>query len=252
MNDYAVIDLARLPPPDVLQLLEYEAEVSALLADFQGRYPDYSAILESDPVMKLLEAMAYRLVLRVAEWNDGARGLMLAYASGTTLDHLAALMNVSRLTVTPADDTSDPPTPAVMETDDALRARAQLAWEGLSTAGPAGAYQFHAREADGRVRDVAVDSPTPGDVVVTVLGHDGDGAAPPDLVAAVEARLAADDVRPLTDRVTVRSATVTPYVVEATLWLYAGPASAPVLSAAEAAVAETVARLHALGHDVSR
>ncbi|MBB4287984.1 hypothetical protein, partial [Roseospira goensis] len=31
-----------------------------------------------------------------------------------------------------------------------------------------------------------------------------------------------------------------------------GPASAPVLSAAEAAVAETVARLHALGHDVSR
>ncbi|MBB4287751.1 hypothetical protein, partial [Roseospira goensis] len=122
MTGFTVIDLSRLPAPDVLQVLDFEAELAAILAEFQGRYPDWSAVLESDPVMKLAEAVAYRLTLRMAEWNDGARGLMLAYATGSTLDHLSALMNVSRLTVTPADDTSDPPTPAVMETDDALRA----------------------------------------------------------------------------------------------------------------------------------
>jgi len=315
MTGFTAINLSNLPSPDVLQVLDYEAELSAVLATFQARYPDYSAILESDPIMKLMEAVAYRIALKMAEWNDGARGLMLAYASGATLDHLAALVNVQRLTVTEATDAAD----AVMETDAALRARAQLAWEGLSTAGPIGAYQFHAREADGRVRDVAVHSPTPGDVVVTILGHEGDGsvtarevvtdravtltgdtvpldgtaitdlvvtgaildtdyrwdpetatitrlpggAIPADapltvtykrasVLARVEARLADDDVRPLTDQVTVQSATVTPYTVAATLWLYDGPASAPVVAAAEAALAETVTRLHALGHDVTR
>jgi len=312
---FSAIDLSRLDAPDVLQVLDYEAEVTALLADVQARYPEFSAVLESDPVMKLLEAVAYRLMIRAAEWNDGARGLMLAYAEGTTLDHLAALVNVRRLTVTEATDTTD----AVMETDAALRARAQLAWEGLSTAGPAGAYQYHSREADGRVRDVAVASPTPGAVVVTILGHAGDGSvtareAVTDLevtlngdstvldgiditglivegatlnvdyvwdpdgatltrraggaIAAgatltvsyerasvldiVAARLADEDVRPLTDQVTVQSATILTYTVEATLYVRPGPAAAPVLAAAEAALTATVADLHALGHDVPR
>ncbi|PET49459.1 baseplate assembly protein, partial [Bacillus sp. AFS001701] len=64
--------------------------------------------------------------------------------------------NVQRLVITPADDTTLPPTPAVMESDTDYRLRIQQAFEGLSTAGSTGSYQFHGRSADGRVADISV------------------------------------------------------------------------------------------------
>jgi phage-related baseplate assembly protein len=57
--------------------------------------------------------------------------------------------NTERLTITPGDDTTIPPTAAVMESDADLRLRAQQAFEGLSVAGPVGAYEYHGRSADG-------------------------------------------------------------------------------------------------------
>ena len=61
----------------------------------------------------------------------------------------------ARLVITPATANS----PAVMEDDDSLRERAQMAWEGLSSAGARNAYIFHARSASGRVADASVHSP---------------------------------------------------------------------------------------------
>jgi len=319
----ALIDLSALPTPDVIETLGYEAILSRMLGEARTALaealPDWDPTLESDPLVILIQRWAYGdLVLR-ARINDAARAVLLATATGADLDHLAALVSTARLTVVPADPSADPPTGAVMETDAALRARVQLAWEGLSTAGPAGAYRYHTLAADGRVRDAAITSPTPGDVVVTVLGHDGDGTVtaretvtdleitldgdsvgldgtaitglvvsdadpgtdyrwdpetatltrvPGGAIPAgatvtvsyeragvleiVEARLRDDDVRPLTDRVTVESATVVPYTVEAVLWMYDGPASGPVLAAAGDSVRQTADALHVLGHDIAR
>lgn len=146
-----------------------------------------------------------------------------AYAMGGDLDQLAANYNVKRLTVTPADNDAVPPVAAVMESDEALRLRVPAAFEGLSVAGPTAAYEFHARSADGRVADASATSPAPAEVVLTVLSREGDGTAEKDLLDVVEKALNSENVRPVADHLTVRSAEIIPYRVEATIFLYPGP-----------------------------
>ena len=50
-----------------------------------------------------------------------------------------------------------------------------------------------------------------------------------EIIEQVQQDCSADDVRPLTDLVTVREATSKSYSVHATLWLYPGPGDAEVL-----------------------
>ena len=66
-------ELAGLPTPQVLETLRFETVFDALLRDFQVRYPQYSALLASDPVIKLIEVAAYRELLLRARGVAGAR-----------------------------------------------------------------------------------------------------------------------------------------------------------------------------------
>ncbi len=249
---FTAVDLSRLPFPVVVEPLDYERIRAAMLDDLRERWPAFDALLESDPAVKVLEVAAYRELLLRARINDAAKAVTLAYASGSDLDHIASLFGVARLLVTPADPMATPPRPAVYESDDDLRRRVQLAFEGFSTAGPDGAYLFHALSADGQVLDASVDSPAPGEVVVSVLSRTGDGSASPELVAAVQAALSAEDVRPLTDHVTVVSAQIVPYTVSATLTLYPGPDATVVLADAQARLSAHLAAHHRLGRDITR
>ena len=119
-------------------------------------------------------------------------------------------------------------------------------------AGSYGSYRFHALSAHPQVRDVSVDSPTPGQVRITVLARDGSGEAPPEVLAAVTDALTAQDVRPLSDTVAVVSAAIVPFAVEAVLHIYPGPAAAPVLDAALAALQSYVQSAKTIGHDITR
>jgi phage-related baseplate assembly protein len=133
-----------------------------------------------------------------------------------------------------------------------LRYRTQLALEGLSTAGPIGAYQFHALSVDG-VKDAGIQGPPdtdPGDVLVTILSAEDDGTAGAPLIAAVDAALNAEDVRPLTDNVTVQSATIITYEIIATLYIPTGPDPSAVQAAALASVQAFVEARHRVGADV--
>jgi phage-related baseplate assembly protein len=132
-----------------------------------------------------------------------------------------------------------------------FRRRVQLSPEGFSVAGPEGAYVFHALSADAGVLDASVTSPTPGAVVVSILSRTGDGTAPQVLLDAVAAKLASDDVRPMTDFVTVQSAELVPYTVEATIYTYAGPDSSVVLSEATARLQRYIGESHRMGRDVT-
>lgn len=244
------IDLSQLAAPDIVEALDFETILSAMVADLQARHPDFDATVESDPAYKVLEVAAYRELLIRQRVNDAARRMMLAYATGTDLDHLAALYGVERLLLDAGDPAAVPPVAPTWESDTALLRRVQLAPEALSVAGPEGAYLFHALSASAEVKDISVQSPTPGDVLITVLSTLGDGTPDAALVAAVDAALSADDVRPLTDQVTVQAATVVPYTVGATLYFYPGPDPEVVRQAAEDAVAAYVAEHHAMGHDI--
>jgi phage-related baseplate assembly protein len=163
----------------------------------------------------------------------------------------AVNVGVVRLVISPGDALAVPPVAPTLESDADLRRRAQLALEGFSTAGPEGAYVFHALSAAADVLDVSATSPSPGDVLVTVLSRTGSGAAPAPLLATVAAALNADDLRPLCDNVVVQSAAIVSYAITATLYFYAGPDSAVVMTAAQAATTASAAAQHRLGRDVT-
>ena len=234
------IELSALPAPQVLEELDFEEIFQGDLTAFRAHMgDDWTAQLLSDPVTKLLEVGAYRTLLNRARVNDAAKALLLAYAQGSDLDQLAANVRLQRLVVQEANPDSVPPTERILEEDDALRERIQLVYEGLTTAGPRNSYILHARNASGLVADATAESPSPAVVDVTVLSLDDKGIASPDLLAEVMAYLNADDVRPVADRVNVRSAEILPYQIHAVLHMTGnGPEN-------EATLAECRRRLQA-------
>ncbi len=252
-----IVDLSQLPAPDVVEELDYEGILAERKATLVSLFPaeQQDAVartlsLESEPLTKFLEENAYREVLWRQRVNEAARATMLAYAAGNDLDVLGANYDVTRLVVTPADETAIPPVAAVLEDDVDFRLRIQQALEGLSVAGSTGAYEFHGRSADGRVADISVISPEPACVTVSVLSREGNGAASADLLSVVRNALNDEDVRPIADRVTVQSATIVDYEINATLFLYPGPESEPVRSAAESKLRAYISAQHRLGRDV--
>ncbi len=250
----SIVDLSALPAPQVLEDLDFETIYQADLTTFISHMGDgWTAPLESDPVTKLLEVGAYRTLLNRARVNDAAKALLLAYAKGSDLDQLAANVQLRRLVVRAADPNALPPVEQVLEEDDALRERVELVYEGLTTAGPRNSYILHARNASGQVADATAESPSPATVDVTVLSFDDKGVASTELLAQVAAYLNDDEVRPVADRVTVRSAEILEYRIDAVLHMAGnGPEN-------EATVAECRRRLQAwinprrrLGVEVAR
>ncbi|MFM9269978.1 baseplate J/gp47 family protein [Halomonas elongata] len=249
MND--AIDLSQLPVPSVIEELDYEVIVAEQLDDLVARYPSYDVPAESDPAYKILEVAAYREMLVRQRVNEAAKAVMLAYAMAGDLDNLGALFNVERLQIDPGDPEAVPPVPPQYETDEAYRRRILLSLRGLSTAGPEGAYIYHALSAEGGVLDASATSPTPGDVVVTVLAREGNGAAGSALLQAVETAVNAEDVRPLTDHVIVQSAEIIDYSITATLYFQPGPDSQVVLAEAQRQAQRYVEQQHRLGVDIT-
>jgi phage-related baseplate assembly protein len=242
------IDLSRLPPPAIVPQTDFETRYEAKRAQLMALFPPFSALVESDPAIKLLQADSYDEQVLAQAFNDAAQQLLIAFARGPNLDQLAALYGVVRLEITPANPATG--AAATMENDDELRERVLLAPHSFSVAGPAGAYVYHARSASGDVRDASATSPEPGHVVVSVLSRTGDGTAPVGTLAAVEAALTANDVRPLTDLVIVQSADVLHFGVRARLWLYSGPDPDLILSTALASLNAYLAKAFKLGRDV--
>jgi len=253
----ATVDLSQLPVPDVVEVLDYETILAERKATLISLYPEdqqeaitRTLALESEPIVKLLQENAYREVIWRQRVNEAALAVTLAYSAGNDLDVVVGNNNTERLTITPEDTTTIPPTPAVMESDTDLRLRAQQAFEGLSVAGPVGAYEYHGRSADGRVADVSVESPSPACVTITVLSREDDGTASPELLAIVDKALNAEDVRPVADRVTVQSAEIVPYQIDATLYVYPGPESEPIRQASEQKLQSYISAQHRLGRDI--
>ena len=245
----STIDLSRLPAPTIVEQLTFDQILAAMVADVQARLPSFNATIDSDPAVKVLQTAAYReFVLRQA-FNDAARQLMVAYAVGAPLDHLAALVGVARLEVAPENPVTG--APAVHEDDDALRQRVVLAPESFSVAGPELAYVFHAKSASGDVLDASAISPAPGKVLVSVLSAIGDGTASAPLIAAVRDVVAAPAVRPLGDAVSVASAVVVPFAIRGTLNTFTGPDIRLILATARAGLDSYLARSRKLGRDIT-
>jgi len=250
----SIVDLSELPAPDVLEPLDFEEAYAERLSVFRGFMGDnWSAPLESDPVVKLLEVSAYVGIGDRARVNDAAKALLLAHAIGSDLDQLGANVNTPRLVIQAEDLRAVPPVEKITEGNDAYRERIQLAYEGLTTAGPRNSYKLHARNASALVADASAESPSPACVTVTVLGLEGDGEVGPELLAVVTRALNDENVRPLGDRLTVQSAQVLPYRIDAVLHMKGpGPESAVALAEAGRRLAAWVNPRKRLGVEVAR
>jgi phage-related baseplate assembly protein len=161
------IDFSSLPAPAIIEELDFEQILQAMIADLQARDPSYSEILESDPGVKILEVAAARELLLRQRVNDALRATLLRFATDTDLDNLAAFYGLLRL---------------AGETDEALRVRTIERIMGSSTAGGAAWYRFQALSASPDVRDALVSSPAPGEVLVSILSAQGDGTASAELI----------------------------------------------------------------------
>ena len=259
MNSFAAIDLSQLPPPQIVEQIDFELILAERKAYMVSLWPveeqaEIAARLdmESEPLAKLLQENAYRETIWRQRVNEASLANLLATARGTDLEQLAANFNVKRLVIQEGKPSAMPPVPRLMESDDSLRERAQMAWEGLSTAGPRNSYIFHARAADGRVADATAESPSPAVAVVTVQSLLGDGTASADLLALVNTYLSDEDRRPVADRLLVQGAQILNYQVKAQLFLLSsGPESEPILAAAEQRLLAYVHQRRRLGMEVS-
>lgn len=249
------VDLSQLPQPAIIEALDFEVILAEIKQFMISKFPEElrpavaAAIkLESEPLNIIAQAFAWRELLLRQRINDGAAACMLSHSVATDLDNIAGNMDTGRLVITPATDTTD----AVMESDTALRMRAQAAFDGLSVAGPSGAYEYFARSASGKVADAKATSPSPAVVVLSVLSTEGDGTATPELLATITDALSAEDRRPIGDRLTVQSAEIVSYNINAKLFFYPGPESEPIQNAAHDALQTWIALQGRIGRDVAR
>jgi phage-related baseplate assembly protein len=236
MRQPSTIDLSQLPPPALIDALDAESYVAAAIADYRARWPEWTAVLESEPVIKFVEVLAYREALLRARVNTAALATLLAKSFGADLDHIGARFNVARL---------------AGEADERFRRRIQLAPEAFSTAGPPGAYEFWALTLAPSIADAYAYSPQPGVVHVMVAMEDGADVAPDDITAIAEF-LAREDVGPLTDAVSVLAAERVDYTIQATLQIRRGPDPQAVKAQALARLAAYRAERYAIGNHVYR
>ncbi len=263
----AMIDLSTVAAPAVVEPLDFEVVLDQLKSQLLQLQPDLVNVLhlESEPLVKLMQVMAYREVLLRQRINEAARALMIAYAVGTDLDQMGANYDIVRL-------------PG--ETDERLRGRVQAAYNRLAAAGPAEAYRQHAMGVSAEIRDVGVFSEAPGRVTVSVLApllvtqaeatedqaaaglalfgtsavpgkvhivQPGDGP----LLQKVLAALNAEHVRPLTDHVVVRAPRIIPYTIAAVIEVKPGPDPAQVLARRRAELAAYTRAHQAQGDDIT-
>lgn len=278
-------NLSSLPDPAIVEALSFQTIFNELRADFQTRFPEFSALVESDPAIKLLEVAAYRETILRARVNDAFKATLLAFAAGNDLDNLAAFYGLTRI---------------AQETDAELKDRTINRIQGSSTAGGAAWYRYQALTANSGVRDARVTSPSAGQVEVallsketenlTALGTDPnaltpdmaalaafygvtttpsskdetvapliqavidaagpEGTATPQMLTAVDATMQNDEVRVITDTVSTISANVVGVDVVAEVYLYPD-SSADILNGLDAQIRSAVQNEGGLGWDLT-
>lgn len=228
--------LSSLPPPDVVEALDFEAINAAHQAELIARHPAAAGVLalESEPLTKLIESHAYRELLFRARVNEAARAYLLAYASGADLDHKGAFYGLARL-------------PG--ESDERYRLRIQLRIRALAGNGTREAYELAALTAAPLLRAARATQPAPGSVLVLLWVPDGvDGSA---TLASVTAALNADDARILGVNLLVALARPRPIHISARLYRDA-TAPADLVAQLAAALPALIEAHSALGRELSR
>ncbi len=257
----STVDFSQLLPPSLITELSYEALFTKRKESFISLYDasEQQAVREllqreSEPVVKLLQENAYLEMLYQAKCNADARSLLLAYAEKSDLDHLALTeYGLTRLVVTPADNTVIPPIEAVYESDERLRERCILSFDGMNTAGSANAYRYFALSADGRVDGIKVyshiDNPYLLDIIISQIDSQN-GESTQELIDIVQHALDPEHVRPICDRPIVKSSIASPYSINARLFVGKNAEDSLLLEAANIRIQSYIQKARKNGQSI--
>ena len=135
------------------------------------------------------------------------------YAAGTIttmIDRIGYVESVTNVNSTAGG--------ADIESDESLADKIFLAPSGFSVAGPTDAYAYFCKAHNSQIDDVYVDSPTPGSVVVYIT-MEGSKLPEEAVIEDLEEYLKDDQVRPLTDNVSVSAPQTVDYSVSVKYWI---------------------------------
>jgi len=237
------LDLSRLPLPQAVRTLDYEALLARrrvrLKAAFDLASIPYDAErLDSDPAMQLQQVDAYRELLAYAQINSAVRATMAAFAKGADLEHIAIRYGIVRMEG---------------EDDDRLRWRVMLAPETWGVGKLAG-YLQGALTANALVRDagVWVDRSDPAQPIVRIapMVDAGDGSPPDDVLDAVRIFLNQDNVKGATHVLAIQRPIIKPYALSAVVVHPRGPDPAVLRQISSAGLTRLAADRHHPGRSI--
>ncbi|WP_341822219.1 baseplate J/gp47 family protein [Wolbachia endosymbiont (group A) of Clivina fossor] len=173
--------------PNIIEPLNFEEIFARMKEELVKHDASFTALVESDPAMKILEVAAWRELLLRERINEAVKSNLLKFAMGEDLDNLAEFYGVERENG---------------ENDESFRKRIKAKIVGWSTGGN---YRFQALSADSRVKDALVESKVPGSVEISILSTElsTNSIASEELLDIVRKRVTRDDIRVLTDTITV-------------------------------------------------
>ncbi|WP_265029681.1 baseplate assembly protein [Wolbachia endosymbiont (group A) of Philonthus cognatus] len=181
---------------NIVEKPNFEEIFSRMKEELVRRDETFSALVESDPAIKILEVAAWQELLLRERINEAIKSNLLKFATGEDLDNLAEFYGVER---------------QKEEEDERFRKRIKAKIVGSSTCGSKEYYKYHALSADSRVKDALVESTIPGKVQISILSTQlsTTGIALEELLEIVKKQVTRDDIRVLTDTVTVIGCNIT-------------------------------------------
>lgn len=162
--------------------------------------PDGSVYFATDETAIIQAGQTFVDVLAVCTTTGTDYNDMPAGTIKTLVDLIPYIATVSNLNGTTGGDDGEPYN---TEGDDRFRERIRLAPSSFSVAGPLAAYRYYALSADPDIIDVNISSPTANNIVIVPL-MEGGTIPDEDTIQKVK-DVFADDIRPMTDIVTVKA-----------------------------------------------
>lgn len=237
---------------------------------------------DSELLAQITQAFVLKRQAEIREQNHQALQMFRRFVSEPEMvELLAEQYGLQRQTLEKADPSAFPPKPAIMESDESLLRRFDLAPFQFHTTGTRQGYKFHAltlgerplitietenngdvvmryqfpdlQEAPVKDAEARMKTPYTGEVAVAVLSRlTTNGEASPELLKRVEDYLNRDDIAQESDTITTESAAIKPYTIEATLYTGAEPVHNVTKDEALAVLNAFVEQHHRLNKRIDR
>lgn len=220
--------------------------------DYALSIPEATRVTNGDGIY--FKTTEYAEIAAGAEYVDveavctetGVRGNdLLAGQINVLVDPLPYIETVANIT------TSDGG--AAEESDESLAERVYLAPSSYSVAGPSDAYAFWARTYNAGIGSVKPTTPNPGSVDIYILM--ADGALPEtEMVEGLQEFIGSEDIRPMTDLVTVKCPNVASFEISMTYYIRESDKARAVMiqQKVAAAVAEYITwQTSEIGRDIT-